>query len=279
MAVFQYQASDSPIHRLHPLAKMVGVTVILLISGYVIDPRYKIPLFLGIVLLARAARLPFRDYRALLILIGTMMLIAEAYISIFLVNPDYFKVYPKEWVGTIIFNVTPEGFPIFGKTAFTYGSLLWLTTLPLTALCVVVALATFVHSTSLNDLIQILSALRVPFPATYITMVALRFIPELVRQIAIIRSAQMLRGWAVETRNPFKVVRLYAPILVPIARHVVKSIDTMTISAQNRGFGPGRVTGLRSLELGRADYLVMGSSLAFFVVAMIAIFGYNIGNM
>ena len=208
-----------------------------------------------------------------------MMFVATGYHALFLVNPEYFKVYPKELVSIVLLNITPAGFPILGQTALTVGSLIWLARLPLTAVTGAVLLATFIHTTTLNDILQVMSELHVPFPGIYIAMVAFRITPDLARQMNIIQTAQKLRGWSPETRNPIKKIRLVAPLLIPLARYTIKCVDVITLSVQNRGFGAGKVTGMRSLSLKPADRAALLVGFAVFVVLLYGIFRLNWGNI
>lgn len=279
MATFQYQGLSTPVHQLHALAKFSILVTLSLLAGFILDPRYKIPLLALIMVYGLLARLPWRDYVRLLVLITVTFLLANAISSIFIVNPSLFKVYPQQWAGTVLFQITPASFPVLGKIAITNGGLLWLSTLPLTAIAVVLLVAVHIHTTSLNETVQALSALKAPFPVVYITMVALRFTPEVRNQFTLIHRAQTLRGWRVNTRNPIKVIRLYSPLLVPLVRNTIKSIDITTMSTQNRAFGLGKVTNMYEGKLSTLNWLVIIGSWLFFAAMMILIFGFNVGNL
>jgi energy-coupling factor transport system permease protein len=279
MTIFTYNAYDTPIHRLNPFIKVFFLIVLSLGGSYMIDPRWKLPLLLIVILLGVIAKLPFRKYLGLLALVTVMMLLATGYQSLFLVNPEYFKVYPKELVSQVLFNITPEGFPVIGQTALTVGSLIWLARLPLAGVTGMLLLATFLHTTSLNDIVHVMSLVRAPYPAIYIAMVAFRFAPDLAQQMKIIQTAQKLRGWSAETRNPFKKVKLVGALLIPMARHTIKCIDIMTISVQNRGFGAGRVTGMRPLTLKPIEIVVLIFCALGFAILLFGIFRLNWANI
>jgi energy-coupling factor transport system permease protein len=279
MSLFTYQEIDTPIHHLNALTKFSIMLTLTLLAGFILDPVYKIPFGLLVLLYAYLAKLPFRNYKGLLILVAVSLLLANLLSMFFIVDENLFKVYPKEWVRTTLIQITNASFPIFGRTAITYGGLLWLSTGALTGVIVVILLATHIHATSLNETVQALSTLRAPFPVIYITMVALRFTPELGAQFTLVHRAQVLRGWRVNTRNPIKIVRLYAPLLFPMVRHVIKSIDVTTMSTQNRAFGLGPVTNLSAGNMSALDKVLIISSWLFFVVMMFLILRYNIGNL
>ncbi len=279
MAIFEYQYRETPVHRLHPLAKFSILASVTLISGFILDPLVKAALIVPVLAYAYLARLPLKSYFKLLAVVTVTLLISQFIGSLFVANANLFKVYPRSWAGTVIFPVTPDGFPIFGRMALTYGGLLWMISGPLTAVLVLILVATHIHATSLNETVQALSSLHAPFPAIYMTMVALRFTPELVGQLNLIQRAQALRGWRINTRNPIKAVGLMVPIMTPISRHVIKSIDITSMSVQNRAFGLGPVTNISAVDLKPRDKVIIGLMGIFFVIMLILIFGFNVGNL
>jgi len=279
MALFEYEYRKTPIHDMHPLAKFAIMATFSTLIAYVQDPRFKIPIIGAVVVLCALAKLPFKRYGKLLVFVVFSALLASAYTILFVVDAAFFQVYAREWTAITVFEVLPEGFPVLGRAALTYGGLLYWVTIPLTAVCVVLAVSFYIYTTPLTDTLQMLYQLHVPFPGIYVASVALRFVPELVQKMTTVRIAQQLRGWSGKTRNPIKAVRLYAPLLVPIVRHIIKATDTMTMSATNRGFGLHKVASLREMELTSRDRMVVVACIMLFAVSMLAIFRFKIGRI
>ncbi len=279
MSLFAYQDLKTPIHRLNALTKWSILITLTLLAGFILDPRYKIPLGIIIIAYAFLAKLNFRAYKGLILLILVSLLLANLLSVFFIVNENMFKVYDKVWASTTVFQITNASFPIFGRMALTYGGILWLLQGALTGVFVVILLAAHIQSTSLNETVQVLSALKAPFPVIYITMVALRFTPELGAQFTLVHRAQTLRGWRVNTRNPIKIVKLYTPLMFPVIRYVIKSIDITTMSTQNRAFGLGPVTNVTASKLLTVDKALIIFSWAAFAVMMVLILKFNIGNL
>jgi energy-coupling factor transport system permease protein len=277
--MFEYEPIDTPVHRLNPITKIVLFLSITFLSGFYLDPRLKIPLLLILIAICIYAKLPFQKYSGLLWVAVIAVIITSSYRAIFMVKPGYFRVFPTEFVMTELFQITPPDFPIFGRTAVTYGALLWLSAFPLTTATVVLAMAGLVHTTSQSEMVQVLYSAGLPSPAVFVVMVALRFIPEMIRQLESIQVAQRLRGWEVGSRNPIKIAKGYFPLLVPMLRYIVDSVDRMTISSKNRAFGRRRATGLRDLTFRFRDYLISGVTLTTFVIAIYLLFRYQIGNL
>lgn len=279
MSLFTYQDLKTPVHRLNALTKFSIMITLTLLAGFIQDPKYKIPLGIIIIIYALVAKLNFRAYMSLILLVLVSLLLANMISLFFIVDENLFKVYDKVWAATTVFQITNETFPIFGRMALTYGGILWLVQGALTGIFVVTLLAAHIHSTSLNETVQALSSLKAPFPVIYIVMVALRFTPELAAQFTLVHRAQTLRGWRVNTRNPIKIIRLYAPLLFPVIRYVIKSIDITTISTQNRAFGLGPVTNVTASKLELKDKALIIFSWAAFAVMMVLILQFKIGNL
>jgi energy-coupling factor transport system permease protein len=277
--MFEYEPIETPIHRLNPITKIILFLSITFLSGFYLDPRLKIPLLIFLLFICFLARLPFKKYSGLLWVAVVAVLITSSFRAVFMIKPGYFRVYPTEFVMTELFQITPPDFPVFGRTAVTYGALIWLSAFPLTTATVVLSMAGLVHTTSQSEMVQVLYSAGLPSPAVFVIMVALRFIPEMIRQLESIQVAQRLRGWEIESRNPVKIARGYFPLLVPMLRYIIDSVDRMTISSKNRAFGRRRATGIRDLTLQGKDYLISGFTLTLFIVAIYFLFRYQVGNL
>ncbi len=277
--MFEYEAASTPIHRLNPVTKMVMFFSITILAGFYMDIRYKLPLLLVLLVLCFLAKLPFKRYMGLILVATLAVLITSSYRSIFMINPDYFKAIPHGFAMTQVFQITPAGTPVLGRTAVTFGSLMWMVSLPVSAITVGLAMATLMHTTSQSEITQTLSAARLPTPVVFIIMVALRFIPEMIRQLTTIQTAQRLRGWNVKTRNPIKIAKGYMPLMVPIARYIVESVDRMTISSKNRAFGLRRSTGLVDLSFHPRDLIIAVATLLAFATCTYLLFAFNMGAL
>ncbi len=279
MSLFAYQDLKTPIHRLNAATKWSIMIALTLLAGFLQDPIYTAGLAVIVIIYAIVAKLNFRAYRGLIFLVAGSLLLANLLSVFFIVNQDMFKVYDKVWASTTVFQLTNSSFPIFGRMALTYGGILWLLQGALTGVLVVVLLAAHIQSTSLNETVQLLSAIKAPFPVIYITMVALRFTPELAAQFTLVHRAQTLRGWRVNTRNPIKILRLSTPLMFPVIKYVIKSIDITTMSTQNRAFGLGPVTNVIANKLTRTDKILTIFTWVAFAVMMVLILKFNVGNL
>ena len=118
-----------------------------------------------------------------------------------------------------------------------------------------------------------------PFPVIFMTTVALRFVPEIVEKLRLIQRAQSLRGSTMETRNPIKKITLLKPILVPLTRSVIRSVDIISMSSKNRAFGLGPVTIMSSFKMGPADYVISIAAVTLTVLGIYAAFAWDFGSL
>jgi energy-coupling factor transport system permease protein len=144
---------------------------------------------------------------------------------------------------------------------------------------VILSVAGLLHTTTLSDIVSVMSKLKMPFPAILMMTVALRFVPELVSRIRIVQRAQSLRGWTSDTKNPIKRIRLLAPLLIPVTRYVTRSVDVMTMSSANRAFGLGKVTAVQSFEFDTLDLVISIASGVLIVVGLVLTFTIDFGTL
>ena len=278
-APFQYEFHNTAVHRLTPLSKLGLFGAFLIMAGVYLDPRLKIPMLVILWILLALAKMPFRPYRGILVIASIAVMVGQSYTAVLMVNPDYFKVYDRDWVSIVILELLPPDFPIFGRAAITYGAILYLISFPLQVIPVILTVAGLLHTTSLSEIVSVLSRLRMPFPVIFMTTVALRFVPEIVEKLRLIQRAQSLRGWTMETRNPIKKITRLKPILVPITRSVIRSVDVISMSSKNRAFGLGPVTVMASFEMKTVDYIVTIGISVLTVVGLYAAFAWDFGSL
>jgi energy-coupling factor transporter transmembrane protein EcfT len=278
-APFQYEYHRTPIHHLNPLSKLLLFGTYLIFSGLYLDPWVKFPMILSLLLILGVARMPFRPYWGIMLIASFAVMVGQSYTAVLMVDPEYFKIYSREWVSRVILELTPSDFPIFGRAAITYGALLYLISFPLQVIPVILSVAGLLHTTSLSEIVSVLSRLRMPFPVIFMTTVALRFVPEIVDRLRLIQRAQSLRGWTLETRNPIKKITLLRPLLVPLTRSVIRSVDVISMSSKNRAFGLGPVTIMASFEMKKADYAVCLTTIILTILGIYAAFAWNFGAL
>ena len=91
-----------------------------------------------------------------------------------------------------------------------------------------------------------------------------RFIPTLAAEFGETVDAQRVRGYDPTARGggPITRLRRMAPIFVPVTVGSIAGAEDTIDAMDLRGFGVGRRTWSRELRFGRADWLVVGATMA-----------------
>jgi len=127
---------------------------------------------------------------------------------------------------------------------------------------------TVVHPVKLT---RALYELGMPFKFAYTFVLALRFLPLVLDELATINNAQKSRGYDIDRVNPaVKVLKMF-PLAIPLILSALKRANTIALAMDLKAFNayPKR-TFFISLQKGSADTAVRTVSvlaMAFFVIA------------
>jgi len=249
LIIGQFYSADSPMHRLDPRVKLLGVlafiTVILFIThfnGYVLAAAYLLSVI-------KLSKVPFRFFIRGLRAILFILLFASV-INLLLT--------PGE---TVLFSVgflrlTTQGIyraGIMGARLIllvTGSAVLTLTTSPI----------------KLTDGIEsLLRPLRLPTHDIALMMtIALRMVPTLAEEMERIMRAQKARGANLSSGGPIKRAKNLLPILVPLFISCFKRADELATAMEARGYrgGKGR-SKMHPLYFTKKDFLASGVHLLF----------------
>lgn len=92
-------------------------------------------------------------------------------------------------------------------------------------------------TTPLDDIITLLTRLRLPRTLSFVITTAIRFVPELDRRRRMITQAQRARGIDLDGGGPLKRFRSAVAVMVPLIVNGILVADQLTIALMNRGFG------------------------------------------
>lgn len=117
-------------------------------------------------------------------------------------------------------------------------------------------------STPPDRLHQALRRLRVPFGIALMASAALRFLPQLTRELATVRRARAMRGRPAWKRNPWAWMVLEIGLLRPVVARSWRRAHNLAESLDARGFDPlAARTERRPLRLRAVDYLAMSAGV------------------
>jgi energy-coupling factor transport system permease protein len=215
--LLDYVGSDSPLHRLNPLTKLV-LAFVLCASCFISGSLFFV---LGIIVLnLLLAALGGVIRRSLRILFSLSRL------SVVLFLAQVFFVREGEIIVRFPFNIYITGPGL-------YFSLLFVCRLIAAAMPLTLMLSV----TRMSDISNVLNRyLGIPYKYTFVLTTALRFIPLFSGEMAGIMEAQTARGVEFDTKNFFRKMRLILPLCVPLLISSVRKIEGGAISAELRGF-------------------------------------------
>jgi energy-coupling factor transport system permease protein len=228
--LLQYQPGDSFFHRLNPLTKLL-LALLLCASCFVSDSILFILAIIALNLLIARLSGIFK------LSLGLLKGLTKLSLILFIIQVLFVRT------GNVLFTIPLINVPITDE-GMRFSLLLVLrlaaATLPL---------AIMLSVTKMTDLSNVMVAkLRIPYKYAYSIITAIRFIPVFAGEMAEIIETSTARGVEFDTRNPFKKLRLIAPLCVPLLLSCVRKIDTGALAAELRGFN------LRKSDSGYRSY-------------------------
>jgi len=273
MVRIEYEYKETFMHRMHPITKLVIIGCISTVSNAWWDLRFVIPLFTLECILCYLSKVP-RNWMLYFIPLSAIAWFLNAGVVWATMSEEFFLVLPHEWVRTEILQITPRGTPIVGYMAITYGTLYYLVSSLFkgyASFSIIVTGTTLIYTLNPLDLCQVLIQYKVPMARTlsFMLMAAFRFMGVLTRSLEKIFKSQYLRGWTISKRNPVKAIKAAAPMVFPIGREIVTTVDKVSISTAIRAFGAGQPAPTRIWNLTTIDKIVIITVIPLTAIAYI----------
>ena len=222
-----YTPGDSPLHRLHPLTKMVA-TALLVIAAYLLPGLLSpIALFLVVLLLAYTSGIMGSFLRP--VLLG----ILPVTLSLFIIQGILFP--PA--------GATP--LPI-GPITLTREGLAFAFLISTRLLTFTSAILLLLRTTHPADLVFALTERGLPRGIGYILLVTLQIAPDMIGRATAILEAQRSRG--LETQGGLRRVRAIVPLVGPLVVGALVDVEERAMALESRAYtAPGPKTSLREL--------------------------------
>ncbi len=252
----QYYNTKSVIHDLDPRTKILG-TMVYMVSLFAFNSFWTYLIAFAalctvIVLSKVPVRFMLRGMKAIF-----LFLIITVLYNLFLTQGDTIFSF---W----IFNVTIQGLKqailmFFRLTFLVVGtSILTLTTTPSNL------------TDGLEALMYPLKLIKVPVAEIAMMMsIALRFIPVLTEETDRIMRAQKARCADFDSKNLFKRIKSYVPILVPLFISAFRRANDLATAMEARAYrgGDGR-TKMKPLKYKAGDWIAYTSMLIYGIAAL-----------
>ncbi len=224
------------LYRLDPRSKLLFVASLVLYLALESNTGVMLLVLGGLHLLAALskgsrARLPSL-WRALLPLVGTIVLLGSL-----------------RW--------RPER-PLFaiGPVALTGPSLWHAVGLAARVVALSLGISLMLWTTEPGDLVAGLTRLGIPYVGGLSFVMALQYVMTFQQRFQQILEAQQSRGLTLPRANPIRAARTYIPVIVPLIISALRSVDSLALALQSRGFGArGERSSRRVLHLRARDWV------------------------
>jgi energy-coupling factor transport system permease protein len=246
-----YVPRDAPYRRLSPPTKVILPLALMTAAFLVSQPVTNLGLVLIVAALLRSAAVPGSVVRGF----------AQVLLTLIPVITVSWTVFYRS--GAPVFNV--------GPIVVTEAGLIRAVATDLRFTAIVLSVPLILGTMPQQDLVAALRWLRLPYLLCFIIALALRMIPTLERDVAIIRDAQRSRG--VELDKGGLVVRLrgLASIVLPLMTVSIGRLEVLARVIESRGVtrrGPRSF--YRRPTPGPVDLAIMFCSVGALVVVSIA---------
>ena len=250
MTLTLYVPAATPLHRLHPVTKVLGLLCLLLAAFLVDAPAYLLPLGLLVAVLLAVARAGavVRRFALLFVLVFIFTLV----------------VWTLFYRGVLV--PTWEGFGFGLSMAIRLDTFL-------------AAGLLFLATSRVEEVAYALGRLGVPYTVGFTLTLSFRLVPLFFDAAGTIVEAQRCRGLRMDEGGIVARLGRFVPVIVPVFVGALRRADRMAMALELRGFNSGRprTTYLRATAAARdaAAMLVAGGVAALYL----ALWSHGLGTI
>ncbi|GBD25797.1 Energy-coupling factor transporter transmembrane protein EcfT [bacterium HR30] len=236
-----YVVANTPLHRLHPVVKVVGIFCFFVAAFTAGSPIQSLPLaaVVGALLWLGGALANVWRFRWFLALVFFMT---------FLVWSLFFHS-EAPWFAWGPVRLGYDG------VRFALATACRLTTFFAVGLL-------FLSTTRVEEFADALGMIGVPAKLGFVMTLAFRLVPAFVDAALSVVQAQRCRGFDFDRGNWLERVRHYLPVIVPVFIGALRRADLMAMALEARGFQlPGPRTSYRTYAWGWGDAIALVGSV------------------
>jgi energy-coupling factor transport system permease protein len=250
MAVTLYLPVASPLHRLHPVTKVLGLLAFVVAAFLVDAPMALAPLagLVAVLLVASGAGPNVRRVRLMFVLVFVFTILVWTF-----------------------FGVSGSWRPSWNGFHFGLSMAIRLDTFLAAGLV-------FLTVSRVEEVAYALGRLGVPYTVGFTLTLAFRLVPVFFDAAANVVQAQRCRGLEFNRGGPVTRLKRFVPVIVPVLIGALRRADRVAMALELRGFNSGRprTTFLRA-RAGGADAIAGGAAVAL-LVAYVAIWWSGAGR-
>lgn len=264
--MFTYLEHASPLHRLNPSMKLLGMAVVALGATFTFDPFIPGALAVALWLTAwRLGRIPLRQMLRwslpLVVLPLPLMVFTALYTDL--------SRYPQP---RILWSWGPWTLAVEGLWV-ALGIGLRVTTFLATSLL-------FIATTDPTDFaVSLAQNMRLPYRFAYGLLVSMRFLPLLRREFELIRLAHRVRG-VEEARGLLGPIRRMRQYAVPLLASAIRKAERTALAMDAKAFGayPQR-TYYRQMPVRMRDVLFVLAWVVYVVLVYLVAFSLDVARL
>ncbi|PZO39576.1 MAG: energy-coupling factor transporter transmembrane protein EcfT [Pseudanabaena frigida] len=193
-------------------------------------------------------------------------------------NVEQIKLLTHKSELTNLLNL-PQTWWLIGGAKMSLEGALYGLNIVFKTLTMILVIPLAIFTTDVNQMTVGMVRAKIPYKVVFIFSSTLRFVPLLLEEVQSIIESQRLRGLNFEKMGWIKRARVYAKVAVPLILNSLSKSQKIEVVLQAKGFsGSSNRTYLQESALTMADYLLMTSSIALFVIAIALYFGLGIGK-
>lgn len=253
---------DSFLYSLDPRTKMLLLLLMIIIGVMIMDPFLTVVLMCGVLCLYLTNGIPAKHVKK------TTKPLSIAFVLFFLLNFPFAAPLPGEHVFFYLLPgdtvpVTVTGILTGIGNGLRFVMFIWMADLITTL-------------TPTNDIVLALNKGKVPPEASIAVGIAFSYIPVLKKEIGTVIEAQKSRGASFESRNIFKKLKAYIPVIVPgLFISILKGREiARAIEARGFTYDPVHRTYRKAIAFRSRDWVVIALLLSVFAVVAY----YSIGK-
>lgn len=258
-----YEEKDTWIHRLSGVTKLIFFLLWCFTSMITYDTRILAFMVVFSLLIFKISKTEWKQVGTVFKLI--MVFLTLNVIAIFILSPDH---------GTDIYGTRTVLFHIAGSYDLTREQLFYELNVIIKYFTVIPAVFMFLVTTNPSEFAASMNKVGISYNIGYALAIAIRYVPDVQGEFTKIKNAQEARGIEMSGKaSLLSRIKNTSAILFPLIFSSMDRIDTVSNAMELRGYGKHKKrTWYMERKLKRNDYLTIGFTVAFMVVALVVTF-------
>lgn len=261
--ILSYEEKDTWIHRLSGVTKLIFFLLWCLTSMLTYDTRVLVVMLIFSLVVFKISKTEWKQVGAVFKLI--MVFLAFNVFVIYIFSPDQ---------GTAIYGTKTVLFHIAGRYDVTVEQLFYELNVVIKYFTIIPAVFMFLVTTNPSEFAASMNRIGISYNVGYAISIALRYIPDVQGEFVKIKHAQEARGIEMSGKASFiSRIKNTSSIIFPLIFSSMDRIDVVSNAMELRGYGKHKKrTWYMAKKLRRNDYLTIGFTVVFMVVALAVTF-------